>query len=81
MISQRPLADLRTERPEPTGSTAPRSSLRLLGVPVPSRALGFSAWQGADRLEAAFPVQPAPAKLYRIDGRPWSASTASSHAA
>jgi hypothetical protein len=76
MISQRPLADLRIERPEPTGSTAPRTSLWLHGVPVPSRILGFSAWQGADRLD----IRVEPAKLFRIDGRPWSDGPAASHA-
>jgi len=63
MLSDRPLADLRTERTEPSRSTAPRRSLRLHGVPVPSRALGFTAW-----LAAARPEPARPAKLYRIDG-------------
>jgi hypothetical protein len=51
--------------------------LRLHGVPVPSRILGFSAWQAADRPD----IRVEPAKLYRIDGRPCSDSPATSHAA
>jgi hypothetical protein len=76
MVSDRPLADLRTERTEPFRSIAPRRSLRLHGVPVPSRALGFAAWLSAPRPEPAATVQ-----LYRLDARSRGAAPATSHAA
>ena len=87
MISERPLADLRTERHEPVCSSAPRTSLRLHGVPVPSRVLGFglSAWQppsfgeiSADR--PADDERP-PLTLYRIDGTSRAVPRATSNAA
>jgi hypothetical protein len=85
MLSQRPLADLPTELHDPTGWTAPGTSLCLHGVPVPSRVLGFSvAWHRDGLAEIWGPepaASPVPLRLVIADRRPLADGPTSTAAA